>query len=258
MNGPFKEEDAGPLMRQVSSSKQPSQAQHGRSTSPLLTPSPFSHQVMTARLLPARARHRPQRHQAGQSGLRQQAPRRSDQAHRFWLRRPLLRSQPLRGLCGTPDYAAPEILTWYSVDKTTKPQGTAYAQPVDMWSLGVVLYILLCGFPPFYGDDDEQMFALIRSGSYSFPEAIDGYKTTWGGVSDGAKALVRSLLTVQPAQRASATDVLTGDWLGSVCTPRGGWIGKMRERSTSGWRAAAKPDGKEGDTRGPAARSRPD
>ena len=155
-------------------------------------------------------------------------------------------SQPLRGLCGTPDYAAPEILTWYSVDKTTKPQGTAYAQPVDMWSLGVVLYILLCGFPPFYGDDDEQMFALIRSGSYSFPEAIDGYKTTWGGVSDGAKALVRSLLTVQPAQRASATDVLTGDWLGSVCTPRGGWIGKMRERSTSGWRAAAKPDGKGG------------
>ncbi|MEC8121084.1 MAG: hypothetical protein VX113_04055, partial [Pseudomonadota bacterium] len=67
-------------------------------------------------------------------------------------------TQPLRGLCGTPDYAAPEILTWYQVDKAVKPQGTPYAQVVDMWSLGVVLYILLCGFPPFYGDDDEQMF----------------------------------------------------------------------------------------------------
>ena len=90
--------------------------------------------------------------------------------------------QPLRGLCGTPDYAAPEILTWYATDKTKKPSGTPYGHAVDMWSLGVVLYILLCGFPPFYGDDDEQMFDLIRQGSYSFPEAIDGYKTTWGTV----------------------------------------------------------------------------
>jgi len=63
-------------------------------------------------------------------------------------------------------------------------------------------------------------------------------------VSDSAKALVRSLLTVQPAQRASASAVLSGEWLGAVCTPRGGWIGKMRERSTSGWRANAKADPK--------------
>ena len=158
---------------------------------------------------------------------------------------------PLRGLCGTPDYAAPEILTWYATEKQRKPQGTPYAQPVDMWSIGVVLYILLCGFPPFYGDDDEQMFDLIRSGAYSFPDAIDGYKTTWGGVSDSAKALVRSLLTVQPAHRGTASAVLAGEWLQTVCTPRGGWIGKMRERSNSGWRAGAKPDGKGGSTEGP-------
>ena len=120
-----------------------------------------------------------------------------------------------------------------------------------MWSLGVVLYILLCGFPPFYGDDDDAMFDLIRSGSYSFPESIDGFKTTWGNVSDTAKALVRSLLTVQPAQRASAQQVLSGDWLASTCTPRGGWIGKMRERSNSGWRSGAKPDGQGGQVEGP-------
>ena len=158
---------------------------------------------------------------------------------------------PLRGLCGTPDYAAPEILTWYATEKNRKPQGTPYGQPVDLWSIGVVLYILLCGFPPFYGDDDEQMFELIRSGSYSFPDSIDGYKTTWGNVTDPAKALVRSLLTVQPAHRASASAVLNGEWLASVCTPRGGWVGKMRERSNSGWRAGAKPDGQGGSVEGP-------
>jgi len=147
-------------------------------------------------------------------------------------------TQPLRGLCGTPDYAAPEILTWYVSNKAQKPSGTAYSQPVDMWSLGVVLYILLCGFPPFYGDDDEMMFELIRAGSYSFPEAIDGYRTTWSTVSEGAKGVIRSLLTVPPQQRATAAAVLAGEWLASKGTPRGGWVGKMRERSSSGWKAA--------------------
>ena len=51
----------------------------------------------------------------------------------------------LVGLCGTPDYAAPEILSWYSAEKTLKPNGTPYGAGVDIWSLGVVMYILLCG-----------------------------------------------------------------------------------------------------------------
>ena len=76
-----------------------------------------------------------------------------------------------------------------------------------MWSLGVVLYIVLCGFPPFYGDDDEQMFELIRAGTYAFPEAIDGYRTTWATVSDQAKSVIRNLLTVPPQQRATAPQV---------------------------------------------------
>jgi ADP-ribosylation factor protein 1 len=144
----------------------------------------------------------------------------------------------LVGLCGTPDYAAPEILTWYSAEKGKKVQGSPYDQAVDMWSLGVVLYILLCGFPPFYGDDDAQMFALIRAGSYSFPEDIDGYKTTWKGVAEPAKKLIEALLCVDPVARLGSSGVLSNEWLKSKTarTPSA-WVGKMRERSASGiWR----------------------
>ena len=147
----------------------------------------------------------------------------------------------LVGLCGTPDYAAPEILTWYSAEKGKKVQGSPYDQAVDMWSLGVVLYILLCGFPPFYGDDDAQMFALIRDGQYAFPEDIDGYKTTWKGVGEPAKQLIRQLLCIDPAQRLSSSGVLNHEWVKAKTgrSPRS-WVGKMRERSASGvWRKSA-------------------
>ena len=145
-------------------------------------------------------------------------------------------TQPLRGLCGTPDYAAPEILSWYSpAEKGRAASGKPYDHAVDMWSLGVVLYILLCGFPPFYGDEDEEMFELIRRATYAFPEDIDGYQTTWGGISAQAKGLIRQLLCVDPRERLSAAAVGKHEWVSSrvARTPRS-WMGKMRERSSSG------------------------
>jgi len=148
----------------------------------------------------------------------------------------------LVGLCGTPDYAAPEILSWYSADKSKKPNGTPYNHAVDMWSMGVVLYILLCGFPPFYGDDDDQMFSLIRTGSYSFPAVIDNYKTAWAAVSKGAQSLISSMLTVQPSARVTAAAVLGGEWMAEH-GGRKGWVGKMRERSISGWGGGKAPSG---------------
>ena len=90
-----------------------------------------------------------------------------------------------------------------------------------MWSLGVVLYILLCGFPPFYGDEDEEMFELIRRATYAFPEDIDGYQTTWGGISAQAKGLIRQLLCVDPRERLSAAASLekTAIALGALTEP---------------------------------------
>jgi serine/threonine protein kinase len=60
--------------------------------------------------------------------------------------------------CGTPDYIAPELLL-------ERP----HTESVDLWSVGVVLYILLCGFPPFYAETDDELFNLISQGNYDFP-----------------------------------------------------------------------------------------
>jgi len=63
----------------------------------------------------------------------------------------------MKTACGTPGYVAPEVLAH-----------DAYSAQVDMWSIGVIVYILLCGFPPFYGDNDAQVFKKIKSASYKF------------------------------------------------------------------------------------------
>lgn len=61
--------------------------------------------------------------------------------------------------CGTPSYVAPEVLS-----------ATGYGPEVDMWSVGVIAYILLCGFPPFYGDTIPEIFEQILDAQYDFPE----------------------------------------------------------------------------------------
>ncbi|CAN0551379.1 unnamed protein product, partial [Ectocarpus sp. 8 AP-2014] len=64
----------------------------------------------------------------------------------------------LNTACGTPGYVAPEIL-----------EGRPYGKEVDMWSVGVIAYILLCGFPPFYDENNSAMFKAIKLGKYDFP-----------------------------------------------------------------------------------------
>lgn len=96
---------------------------------------------------------------------------------------------------GTPYYMAPEVLT------------KRYDHRIDLWSCGVVLYILLCGYPPFWGDRDSEIFSKIRRGQYSFegPE--------WATVSDGAKDLVSKLLVLDPAYRLTADGALKHPWM---------------------------------------------
>lgn len=99
--------------------------------------------------------------------------------------------------CGTPGYVAPEIL-----------EGVPYDTQADMWSLGVIVYILLGGYPPFIEQNQRELFRKIRHGQYKFHDEY------WSQVSTDAKNLIRTLLTVSPKDRKSAKKVLTDDkWM---------------------------------------------
>ena len=87
-------------------------------------------------------------------------------------------------VCGTPQYVAPEIIMG--------TPGNTYSFPVDMWSAGVILFILLGGYPPFYDEHEPRLFMKIRQGKYSFDDPV------WDEVSDSAKDLIRRLLVVDP------------------------------------------------------------
>jgi len=98
--------------------------------------------------------------------------------------------------CGTPGYVAPEIISGY-------PYGTS----VDCWALGVILYILLCGYPPFYDDNQQNLFRAIKKGKFKFEAEF------WDDVSDSAKDLINGLLVVDSENRFNAEDVLQHPWI---------------------------------------------
>lgn len=114
----------------------------------------------------------------------------------FGFAKRVLRANSLTTQCGTPGYVAPEIL-----------EGLSYDTKADMWSIGVILYILLGGYPPFIEKNQRNLFRKIRNGDYEFHEEY------WGGVSSDAKNLISSLLTVKPANRYSAEQALQDKWI---------------------------------------------
>eukprot|EP00002_Diphylleia_rotans_P031031 TRINITY_DN6425_c0_g1_i1.p1 TRINITY_DN6425_c0_g1~~TRINITY_DN6425_c0_g1_i1.p1 ORF type:complete len:339 (-),score=81.84 TRINITY_DN6425_c0_g1_i1:153-1169(-) len=114
----------------------------------------------------------------------------------FGLSRIIGENTLLKTACGTPGYVAPEVL-----------KGTGYGAPVDIWSVGIILYILLCGFPPFYDDNVQVLFQQIVSGNFSFPEPW------WDDISDSAKDLIKRMLTVEPAERITASEAMQHPWL---------------------------------------------
>ncbi|XP_037330133.2 serine/threonine-protein kinase DCLK1 isoform X1 [Pungitius pungitius] len=117
-------------------------------------------------------------------------------------------TEPVFTICGTPTYVAPEIL-----------HETGYGVAVDVWALGIILYILLCGFPPFRSQDrdQEELFELIKQGQLHF---LSPY---WDAVSEDATGLVRALLQPDPAVRLTAEQTLTHPWVkaaASICRQR--------------------------------------
>lgn len=101
-------------------------------------------------------------------------------------------------VCGTPTYVAPEILS-----------EVGYDFKVDVWAAGVILYILLCGFPPFASpsNDQEELFDQIAEGRYEFTSPY------WDDVSESAMELISDMLVVDPANRLSAVDILEHPWV---------------------------------------------
>jgi len=115
----------------------------------------------------------------------------------FGLARVISDKDMMRTACGTPGYVAPEVL---------KNKGYS-SGAVDLWSAGVILYILLCGFPPFYEEELPALFDQILKGRYDFPAPW------WDNISQGAKDLVKGLLTVDPKMRLTAEQVLRDPWI---------------------------------------------
>ncbi|XP_076766222.1 calcium/calmodulin-dependent protein kinase II isoform X31 [Xylocopa sonorina] len=105
-------------------------------------------------------------------------------------------SQAWFGFAGTPGYLSPEVL-----------KKEPYGKPVDIWACGVILYILLVGYPPFWDEDQHRLYAQIKAGTYDYPSP------EWDTVTMEAKNLINQMLTVNPSRRITASDALKHAWI---------------------------------------------
>jgi len=100
------------------------------------------------------------------------------------------------GFAGTPGYLSPEVL-----------RKEAYGKAVDLWACGVILYILLVGYPPFWDDDQNRLYDQIKIGKYEFPSP------EWDTVTIEAKDLIRKMLKTNPTERITAHEALRHPWI---------------------------------------------
>ncbi|XP_034937510.1 calcium/calmodulin-dependent protein kinase type II alpha chain isoform X21 [Chelonus insularis] len=100
------------------------------------------------------------------------------------------------GFAGTPGYLSPEVL-----------KKESYGKPVDIWACGVILYILLVGYPPFWDEDQHRLYSQIKAGAYDYPSP------EWDTVTPEARNLINQMLTVNPTKRITASEALRHPWI---------------------------------------------
>ena len=100
------------------------------------------------------------------------------------------------GFAGTPGYLSPEVL-----------KKEPYGKAVDIWACGVILYILLVGYPPFWDEDQHRLYAQIKAGAYDYPSP------EWDTVTPEAKNLINQMLTVNPSKRIRSDEALKHPWI---------------------------------------------
>lgn len=130
-------------------------------------------------------------------------------------------------ICGTPQYVAPEVIQG--------TPGLMYGKGVDLWSAGVVLFILLGGYPPFFDENEPALFNQIRKGHFNFDDPV------WDTITPDAKDLISQLLTVDATKRLSATEALQHKWVvGTLHEPAQLTRTRenMRKHLRSRWKAA--------------------
>jgi len=118
----------------------------------------------------------------------------------FGLSKVFNEDETLNTSCGTPDYVAPEVITAES----------SYDKSVDMWSCGVITYVLLCGFSPFLSSTQTGLFEKIIRAEYDFPDP------EWTNISEEAKDFIRHLLVKDPQERFNATQCKSHPWLSAT------------------------------------------
>ncbi|KAJ3199539.1 hypothetical protein HK099_003118, partial [Clydaea vesicula] len=114
----------------------------------------------------------------------------------FGLSKYIEENDILKTACGTPGYVAPEVL-----------MKTGYGKPVDMWSMGVITYVMLCGYMPFYGNDAAEIFKKIIKNEKEFE------KEDWSEISSSARDFVEKLLVTDPKERMTCAEALNHPWL---------------------------------------------